>query len=95
MRGISIHKEDIAKYNLPNDPTALKKTDTRAKKFLKEYGNYSVELDALSPVLLEQKIKTAIESELNISLFNEEVKKCNIEFDLLNKLKKSVIDFIK
>lgn len=95
FKRIALEKDDIYKYSLPHDPTALKKTDTRAKKFIEKYGNYAVELDALNPGILEQKIKTSIENEIDIDLFNSEIRQHNIEIDKLNKLKQSVINFMQ
>lgn len=72
FKRVALLPEDIVKYELPHSPEALKKTDTRASKHISEYGELAVELDALSPVVLEAKIKEAIEQEIDLELFNEE-----------------------
>lgn len=90
MKRIALNKEDIFKYNLPHDPTALKRKDSRAAKHLAQYGELAVELDALPVNVLEEKIKIAIENELDIAIFNEEVEKHNNELDMLNRMKKRV-----
>lgn len=95
FKRIALLKNDIKKYNLPNDPDALKKTDTRYKKFLDQYGAYAVELDALSPDVLTRKIKRAIENEINMDLFNQEKEKQEKELDKLNILRDDITDFIK
>lgn len=71
----------------------LRLADTRAKKHLETYGNLAVELDALRPDILERKIKDAIEAEIDIEAFNNEVEKHNEELDKLNNLKKRVMRF--
>ena len=88
-------KDDIYTYNLPHSPEALKRTDTRAKKHMEQYGELAVELDALRPDILEGKIKDAIEAEIDMDLFMEETNKNEIEFDKLNELKSKVTQYIK
>lgn len=93
FKRVALLREDIFAYNLPHSPDALKKTDTRAKKHLETYGELAVELDALRPDILERKITDAIEAELDIDAFNNEVEKYNEEVDKLNTLKKEVVEF--
>jgi len=69
FKRIALQKEDIDLYNLPHSPEALKKKDTRAKKHVAEFGELAVELDALPPAVLQNKIKMAIEGELIMDLF--------------------------
>ncbi len=94
FKRVALLKEDIAEYNLPHSPDALKKSDPRAKAHVKEFGELAVELDALPPAVLEEKIRTAIEEELNMGLFNKEVENNNLELDKLNILKTQVITMI-
>lgn len=65
-----------------------------ANKHLEVYGELAVELDALRPDVLEQKIRSAIESELDIDAFNQEVEKNNSELELLGRLKNDVDVFM-
>lgn len=95
FKRIALLEDDIFKYELPNNPDALKKTDSRAKKHVEQYGELAVELDALHPAILEQKIKDAIDSEINISLFNQEVLRHNAEFDKLNEMREIVVSYVK
>jgi hypothetical protein len=94
FKRIALLEEDISTYKLPHNPKALKRTDTRANKHLAAYGELAVELDALRPDVLEQKIRSAIESELDIDAFNQEVEKNNSEFELLDRLKNDVEVFM-
>jgi len=50
--------EDIQKYNLP--PSPPKKSDTRTRAFLKKFGSYSVEVEALDPDELKRRIHETI-----------------------------------
>lgn len=55
---LALNAEQVAEHNLPTRP--LKKTDSRAKKFLNIYGNVAAELDALSPNILRGLADEAI-----------------------------------
>ncbi len=63
---IALTKEDITKYDLPHDPNAVKKSDSRYEKFVERWGLYAVELDALSPDVLEGRIRDAIEDHIDL-----------------------------
>lgn len=93
FKRVALLRDDIFSYHLPHNPDALKKTDSRAKKHLETYGELAVELDALRPDVLERKIKDAIEAELDIDAFNQEVEEHNKELDELNILKQRVVEF--
>jgi hypothetical protein len=71
---IALTWEQVQEYDLPHDPDALKMTDARAKGFIEEYGEYAVELDALSPATLEQLVREAVESRLDLDSFEEQIK---------------------
>lgn len=94
FKRIALTKDDIFTYNLPHKPQALKMTDTRAKKHLDAHGELAVELDALSPDVLEAKVKDAIESELDMDAFNFEIQQQHTEVDLLKSLRDQVIDIM-
>jgi hypothetical protein len=55
---LALNYEQVAQHGLPTRP--LKKTDSRAKRFLNTYGDAATELDALSPVMLRQLVDDAI-----------------------------------
>ena len=63
---VALNEADVLQYNLPRNPEKTK--DSRAKWFAEKYPNvkYSVELDALSPEILRSKIRTAIESNIDM-----------------------------
>jgi len=95
FKRVALLKDDIFKYQLPHNPNALKRTDTRADKHLKKYGELAVELDALRPDILEAKIKTAINNELDSAVFSRELAEYENELDELSNLKKDIELFIK
>lgn len=90
FRRIALTIDDIEKYNLPHNPKALKKKDTRAKKHVDQFGYLAVELDALHPRVLEEKIVDAIENELNMNNFDNQRIISYSEIDYLSKLKTEI-----
>lgn len=64
---IALTPEQIEKYNLPSDPA--KKKDPNYRRFVSEYGDNVVELDALPPDVLRNLIKGCIEKHLDFELF--------------------------
>lgn len=68
----ALTREQIEEHKLPHNPDALKVTDTRAKRFLREHGQYSVELDALHPKILQDIIREAIEDYVDMDFVEEQ-----------------------
>ncbi len=95
FKRVALMKEDIFKYSLPHNPDAIKEKDTRTQKHVSLYGNLAVELDALRPDILTEKIKESIESELDIGTFNKEVEIESSEFDKLSGMRTQIIEYIK
>lgn len=62
---VALTKEDVLAYKLPPDFT--KKTDTRSRAFVEKHGDMAVELDALPLPVLRDKIREAIEVNLDLS----------------------------
>jgi hypothetical protein len=94
FKRVALMKEDIFQYSLPHNPDAIKKKDTRTQKHVSMYGNLAVELDALRPDVLTQKIKAAIEDELDVGTFNNEIDIQDTEIDLLNNMHIQIVDYI-
>jgi hypothetical protein len=74
---IAIHPEDIAKFKLPPLRIRTKEdgeyADPRAKNFVKKHGKHCVELDALPPTELRRRIREAVESKLDMKLWNRAI----------------------
>jgi ADP-ribose pyrophosphatase YjhB (NUDIX family) len=92
---VALTVDDITRYQLPHDPRALKRTDTRAQKHVERYGELAVELDALPPDVTEQKVRGAIEAELDVDLFNEEMEREELERATLHRIKAEVSTHIE
>jgi hypothetical protein len=61
---VAILREDIDLYNLPPDKT--KESDKRQAAFIAKYGDQSVELDALPVAVLQQRLRDAVESRMDL-----------------------------
>jgi len=59
-KDVALTQQQIKQYQLPHQP--VKKSDTRSKNWSE---NYSVELDALEPNVLEQLIKSSVNQFLD------------------------------
>lgn len=57
----------IQEWKLP--PAPAKKTDSRSKKFIEEFGDKSVELDAIEPKLLKSLIELEIMEFYDIDIY--------------------------
>jgi len=60
---LAIHREDIRAFKLP--PLRIKVSDSRARGFLLKHGKECVELDALPPSELRDRLRRAIEARIN------------------------------
>lgn len=61
---VALTRGDIDRYALPPDPA--KRTDTRSAAFVAQHGDLAVELDALPPDVLRDRIMTEIESRMDL-----------------------------
>lgn len=64
--------DQVRKFDLPHDPTAIKSKDKQADKFRERYGDVAVELDALPPDTLMALIDEAIRGQLDLELLEEQ-----------------------
>ena len=71
---VAITPEQVARHRLPSSMTA-KKTSSRAKGYIAKHGAAVYELEALPPDVLQQVIREAIETVLDMPLFRAELKR--------------------
>jgi hypothetical protein len=65
VKRLAIHGEYAHRQQLPSFSTHTKKSDTRYKWFLQEYGETCWELDAMSPVDLRGEVEAAIKEVID------------------------------
>ncbi len=90
VRRIALNPDQIHEYNLPHSPEAVKKKDPNYKWYIKNYGEYAVELDAIHPEMLIKMIEQSIQNTLDIEdmLYQQEIQ--NREREKLNCIKSRV-----
>ena len=92
FKRVALLAEDVVRYDLPVNPDALKKTDTRAGAFVAQYGEVAVELDALPPATLVERIQQAIEENLDLPAFNRQVELWRSETAELEQRRRIAMD---
>ena len=65
----ALTQDDLARYNLPADFTKV--TDTRRAAFVAKYGDVAVELDALPPDVLQQRLRLEVEARMDLAALEE------------------------
>ena len=61
---VRLTHRDIDRYELPAD--FVKKTDTRTAAFVAEHGDIAVELDALPPDVLRDRLDKEVSNRLDL-----------------------------
>ena len=75
VKRIALTVDQIKDHQLP--PMPVKRSDARAESFMNEYGDKTVELDALDPNLLQDIVKKAIQDNIDSKKWNARVRKIN------------------
>ena len=68
---VALTGDDVVKYSLPGDMEA-KESSPNYQKFVKKHGTHVAELDSCPVKILQEKLRTAIESCLDMPLFHAE-----------------------
>jgi hypothetical protein len=58
MDRVALNMKQVTDYGIPHNPAKI--TDSRAKKYISEYGHSSWELDAIEPYELGKIVKNAV-----------------------------------
>lgn len=69
VKRIALTMDQVEQYALP--PNVAKETDSRAKAYIKQYGNSSWELDALDPQVLMDLYQSEISALTDWSLYDQ------------------------
>lgn len=69
VQRIALNWDQIEEFSPPPNPAKL--SDSRAKSYIREFGNESWELDALEPSVLEQLIADEVDSLTDPLLLNQ------------------------
>lgn len=60
LHRVALNIDQVSQYNLPENPAKL--SDSRASSYIKQFGNYSWELDSLNPSVLTALVENEIAS---------------------------------
>ena len=69
---VALTAEDVRNHNLPSDMDA-KESSPNYEKFVRQYGTKVVELDAAPVELLQDHLRKAIESVIDVKEFNAQI----------------------
>lgn len=94
FKRIALTPEQIQEHRLPHNPSALKRSDTRAQKHIEQYGYLAVELDALRPDVLIDITTQAIENEIDMALYEEEIHTEATEREHLREKKEEILNLL-
>ncbi|HUS58880.1 MAG TPA: hypothetical protein VM141_09530 [Planctomycetota bacterium] len=86
--------EQVCQFNLPRNPDALKDTDPRAKRYREEFGDVAVELDALPPAMLEDLVRQAVESRLDMGRFRREQRQQETDIAEIGAVRRCVLEAV-
>ena len=80
---------------IPADPVPLKYSDSRSRRFIEQYGPRAYELDAFHPEQLQQLMYDSIVEFTDMSEYDSNEKKEEIDMQAINNLKNDVRDYIE
>lgn len=69
VRRIALNMDQVRQYDPPENPAKV--TDTRAKDYIRNYGESSWELDALEPSILEALIEGEVSDLIDEEIWSE------------------------
>jgi len=91
---VALSGQDVIDYNLPSDLEA-KKTSPNYKKFVERHGIHVAELDAAPVELLQNKLRDAIESCLDMEVFQAELEEEKKDAAFITATKKLLVQSIQ
>lgn len=87
VKRVALNMEQVRELNPPENPAKI--TDSRANSYIRRFGPSSWELDAIEPRQLAALVTEAIQSVMDLRLFNRNLKKMEEGRKALLKLAKS------
>lgn len=86
---IGLTWDQVQKYEPPPNPAKF--SDPRAVGYIERYGEYSWEVDALPPEVLQQLVESAISKRLVVKSYNKWISKEEKDRKKLRKLTKDIL----
>lgn len=91
VKHIGITMKQIKKYNPPTNPAKI--TDSRAKWYIKNWGNHSWEVDALEPDVLHTLINSEIEGLMDMPAFNSILEQEKKDISYLGEVPRILVEY--
>jgi hypothetical protein len=76
------------------NPVPVKLSDTRSRRFIKQYGEIAYELDAFHPEQLQKLVRASIEAFTDMSEYDENAEQEMFDIDTIEELKVDVEKYI-
>lgn len=87
---IAITQDQIAQYNPPPNPAKM--SDSRAAKYVQEFGQFSYEADALPPDVLAQIVRDDIGQYIDFDAWEETIQREDDDKLLLEDMRDNLMD---
>jgi hypothetical protein len=91
---VAITGEQVEQLQLPPMLKA-KETSTNYRRFSEQHGEDAYELEAIPPEKLQEILRAAIDSVLNVDLFNQEIEQEKADAAQLNTIRRRVHRFLQ
>lgn len=89
---VLLGEQDVRRLNLPSDLPA-KRRSSNYKRFVEKYGSDAVtELDAVPTALIQQRLREAVESVIDVDTYNHEVDQEKDDWQWLSAAREVVIE---
>jgi hypothetical protein len=86
---VALTAEDVEAPSLPSFDADTKRGDPRWREYVERYGDKCWELDALSPVVLRERVDAAIMSRLDVDAWNRYVDAERLELESITAIVKT------
>ncbi len=90
VKRIALNMDQVNQYGPPPNPTKF--SDSRAKKYVAEFGIESWELDALEPAVLDALIRDTIEDVLDREAYDRVIEQEDMDRDLMDRFTAEMMD---
>lgn len=95
FKRIALTYEQANEWNLPRNPDSVKATDSRSKAYVKKYGQYAWEVEAIHPQNLQEMVWQAIGNEIDVNVFKRQMEIEQQERERFQQLGARVQEIIK
>lgn len=92
---VALRHEQVAELNVTPNKLEAKKTSSNYKKFAQNYGNEVYELEALDDETLQQILRDAIDSVIDMGLYNAELAAEAEDVQYIEGVRRAMLDSLE